>query len=426
LNLKNLIEELWPICRSITGNGLRKSLSIISELVPLEIKEYSTGKVCYDWKIPQEWNVRDAWVKSPDGTKLIDFKKNNLHLVNYSMPIKRKVGKEELLSHLNTLETQPDAIPYKTSYYNRDWGFCMPHSWFTKFTDDEYEVYIDSTLKDGSLSIGEGFVKGKSKKEFVFTTYLCHPSMANNELSGPAVQTALYNRVLKKKNLKYSYRFVYAPETIGDLVFLSQNDSHLKNSMIGGSVLTMLGNNNRLILEESSDPKGLFDRATRNVLKFRWHKQADIKPKTPHGRAAQRQYCSPGLKLPLSAISRGFGGSFPEYHTSLDNQDSLSEEMLSESLQILEQIIDTIEINDRFINSCPFGEPFMSRYNLGTKFGGDRINTNDLLMKCLLHSGDGEQDVLSIAERMGRSALDFAEPIKTLLQTGLLKTKGKY
>lgn len=421
MNLKSLIEELWPICRSITGDGLRKSLSIISELVPLKIKEYPTGQVCYDWKIPQEWNIRDAWVKSPDGTKLIDFKKNNLHLVNYSMPIKRKVGKEELLSHLNTLETQPDAIPYKTSYYNRDWGFCMPHSWLTKFTDDEYEVYIDSTLKDGSLSIGEGFVKGKSKKEFVFTTYLCHPSMANNELSGPAVQTALYDRIQKKKNLKYNYRFVYAPETIGDLAYISHNELRLLNNMTGGCVLNMLGNKSPLVLEESTEPQGLFDRAAHNVLKHEYKESSKIYPKTPHGRAAQRQYCSPGLKLPLSALSRGFGGTFKEYHTSLDDVESLDFQLLNETVDILEKIVDVIELNKKYETTKPYGEPFMSKYNLGSKIAGSKIKPNQLYMKSLLHMGDGETDFIKVSNQLNISANELNDAIKKLVTTELIR-----
>ena len=275
------------------------------------------------WIIPEEWNVKKAWVKNLEGKKLIDFENNNLHLVSYSIPFEEGLVKRNY-SHLHTDPNRPNAIPYKTSYYNREWGFCMPHEWMNHFVDDEYDVLIDTTLENGSMSIGEGLISGQSKEEIIFTTYLCHPSMANNELSGPVVQTALYQKMLSKKTPRYTYRFLYAPETIGDIVFISQNESHLRKNMIGGTVLNMMGNNDDLVLEESPHSNGIFDRAARNVLSNRFNGQSKIKPKTPHGRAAQRQYCSPGLKLPLSAISRAFGGSFDEYHTSLDTPDSLS------------------------------------------------------------------------------------------------------
>ena len=294
-----VVGRLWPLCRSITGNGLRQSLTILGELVPLEIKEYATGQECYDWIIPEEWNVKKAWVKNLEGKKLIDFENNNLHLVNYSIPFEGRTSKEELFSHLHTDPNRPNAIPYKTSYYNREWGFCMPHEWINHFVDDEYDVLIDTTLENGSMSIGEGLISGESKEEIIFTTYLCHPSMANNELSGPLVQTALYQKILSKKNLRYSYRFLYAPETIGDIVFISQNESHLRKNMIGGTVLNMMGNNDDLVLEESPHPNGIFDRAARNVLRYRYNGQSKIKPKTPHGRAAQRQFCSLGLSYPF-------------------------------------------------------------------------------------------------------------------------------
>lgn len=414
-----IFDELWPICRSITGDGLRQSLKILQRVVPIETREYETGLRCFDWEVPLEWNICEAWIKSRDGRVLVDFADNNLHVLNYSLPKKGVVSKDELFKHIHSRPDLPDAIPYRTCYYAPDWGFCVEHARLSEFQDDTYEILIDSTLKPGALTIGEIRHQGESNAEIVFTTYLCHPSMANNELSGPLVQTELFKRLQRRSRTRYSYRFVYAPETIGDIVFLSQNSIALKENMVGGAVLTMLGNDSPMMFEPSGRQDSIFDRAARNVLEHRYP-SSSIGRRNPKGRAAQRQYCSPGLKLPLSVLSRALGGSYPEYHTSLDTKSVIHPDRHRQAVQILDDIIDVIEHNDKFINQRPFGEPFMSKYDLGTRFGSERIQPQKLYYKFLLQMSDGDADMLDIATELNICMLDLLTAAQDLVAAGLL------
>jgi aminopeptidase-like protein len=339
--------------------------------------------------------------------------------LNYSLPKDGIVSKEELFEHLHSRADLPDAIPYRTCYYAPDWGFCVEHARLSEFTDDAYEVYIDATLEPGSLTLGEGRIQGETNDEILFTTYSCHPSMANNELSGPLVQTDLFKRMLRRTHTRFSYRFVYASETIGDLVYLSQNMEALKENMVGGAVLTMLGNDNAMMFEPSARQDSIFDRAARNVLEHRYP-GSSIGRRNPKGRAAQRQYCSPGLKLPLSVLSRALGGSYPEYHTSLDTKSVIRPDRYLQTVQILEDIIDVIEQNDRYLNQRPFGEPFMSKYDLGTPIGGEKIQAHQLYCKCLLHMSDGDADLIDIANKLDVCMLDLLPPVQDLVTAGLL------
>ena len=418
-DFEELFDELWPICRSITGNGLRQSLEILKRVVPIDVREYETGLRCFDWEVPLEWNIREAWIKTNDGRVLVDFADNNLHVLNYSLPKKGIVSKEELFKHLHSRADLPDAIPYRTCYYAPEWGFCVEHARLTEFKDDKYEVFIDSTLKPGAMTIGEMRLQGESNDEIVFTTYLCHPSMANNELSGPLVQTELFKRLQQRLQRRYSYRFVYAPETIGDIVFLSQNIDELKENMVGGAVLNMLGNDSPMMFEPSGKQDSIFDRAARNVLEHRYP-GSSIGSRNPKGRAAQRQYCSPGLKLPLSVLSRALGGSYPEYHTSLDTKSVIHVDRHRQAVGILEDIIDVIEHNEKFINQRPFGEPFMSKYDLSTRIGGERIQPQKLYYKFLLQMSDGDSDLLDIATELNICMLDLLTAAQDLVAAGLL------
>jgi aminopeptidase-like protein len=419
-NFDRIFDDLWPICRSITGNGLRSTLGHINKYVPIEICEYKTGTQCFDWEIPMEWNVKDAWIKDLGGNKLVDFSENNLHLLNYSIPKKGRVSQEILIKHLHTLPDLPQAIPYRTSYYNKEWGFCVAYDQYKTFTDEEYEIFIDTTLDSGHISIGEGLLKGRLEDEILFTTYTCHPSMANNELSGILVQTDIFSRLLKNGNTKYSYRFVYAPETIGDIVYLSHNRDRLSKKMIGGAVLSMLGNDRDIMYEPSSTVDSIFDRASKNVLNYR-HKKSEVRSWNPKGRMAQRQYCSPGLRLPLSVLSRGLGGDYPEYHTSLDTKGVIRKERYEETVEIILDIINLIEINDTYINTKPYGEPFLTKYNLGTKISGRIITSDQYYYKVLLQMSDGSNDLIDIANMIEVCAIDFLPCINDLWNAGLLK-----
>lgn len=415
-----LFAELWPICRSITGPGLRESLRILDRAAPIELREFESGLTCFDWTIPDEWAIRGGWIRSRDGRTIVDFASNNLHVVNYSEPIRRTVSRTELLEHVHTLPDRPDVIPYRTAYYTRDWGFCLEHRRLAELTDEEYEVCIDADLAPGSLTIGEGRLVGEREDEIVFTTYPCHPSMANNELSGPLVQTELYRRLHDRTKRRFSYRFVYAPETIGDIVYLAHEMESLRRNMIGGAVLTMVANDAPMMFEPSGRSASIFDRAARNVLAHRYP-ESSLGAWNPKGRAAQRQYCSPGLRLPLSVLSRAIGGTYPEYHTSLDTREAISRARHDEAVTILMDIVDVIEQNDRYINQRPFGEPFLSKYDLGTRLGGERIAANQLHYKCLLQMADGESDLLEVAETLGICMLDLIPAVDDLVGADLLR-----
>lgn len=421
LKIQKLKEKLFPICRSITGNGLRESLSIINKEVPLNIIEIPTGTKAFDWEVPREWNIKDAYVKGKDGNRIIDFNKSNLHVLGYSIPIREKLSKEKLLEHIYTLPDLPNAIPYLTSYYKERWGFCLEHNRLSELKDEEYEVCIDSELKNGSMSIGEGYIEGKSKKEVLLSTYLCHPSMGNNELSGPIVQTLLYNWLLEnKENLKYSYRFLYLPETIGSITYLSLKGKELKENVIAGYVITCIGDNGKFTYKKSKKGDTLADRAALNILN-NLEEGYNLYEWFPGG-SDERQYCSHEFNLPVGSLMRTMYGKYKEYHTSLDNFEFIPVEKLYESFKTYKKIIMNIEINETFEAVHKNCEPKLDKRGLYPTLGSQKETTESVekIMNLWAFS-DGKNDLIDIANRLKKNAYDFKREKEELLKNNLIK-----
>ncbi|MBI5034926.1 MAG: DUF4910 domain-containing protein [Chloroflexi bacterium] len=358
--VEDLLRRLFPICRSITGEGLRTTLKTISEYVPLKIIEIPTGTQVFDWQIPDEWNIRDAYIKNEAGERIVDFRQSNLHVLNYSTPIHQKMTLEELRPHLHTLPAQPNAIPYLTSYYKRDWGFCLTHHQYLALSPGEYEVCIDGTLAPGSLTLAESILPGEASHQILFSTYCCHPSLANNELSGPIITTLLYQYLAALPKRRFTYHFYYGPETIGALAFLALHGKRLKENLLAGFVVTCCGDRGSFTYKQVRNPNNALDRVVLHVLK---HSGVEFKavPYFPTG-SDERQYSSPGFDLPIGSLMRSTYGQYPEYHTSLDNLDFISIDSLLETLELYVDCVYALEHNLRYENLCPFGEPMLSKY----------------------------------------------------------------
>ncbi|MBL7943706.1 MAG: DUF4910 domain-containing protein, partial [Flavobacteriales bacterium] len=361
--LEKYFDRLWPICRSITGNGLRESFRILNELIPMQLTEVATGTRVLDWNVPKEWNITDAWIETPDGKKIAQFSENNLHVVNYSVAVDSKVDYETLKQHVHTHPPLPDAIPYVTSYYKERWGFCMSQNeWDQLPTEGLYRVYIDSSLKDGSLTYGQCVLPGASNEEILFSTYLCHPSMANNELSGPLALAMLYRHIAAMPHRRYTYRFVVAPETIGIIALLAAEGEHLKKHVKAGYVLTCCGDPGAFTYKMSKHKTSLADRAAAHVLKYH-HPDARIIPFAVGG-SDERQYCSPGYNLPVGSLMRTPYQQYPEYHTSLDNKHFISFGALEETVNTYTDIVRLIEHNQYLRCTVQYGEPNMGSRGL--------------------------------------------------------------
>ena len=425
LKIHLLKTELFPICRSITGDGLRKSLNILSKDVPLNILEIPTGTKAFDWEVPKEWNIRDAYVKDMSGNKIIDFQKSNLHILGYSTPFKGILENDKLKEHLYTIPNIPNAIPYLTSYYKERWGFCLEHEKLKEINDEKYEIYIDSELKDGSMSIGEGFIQGKSKKEILLSTYLCHPSMGNNELSGPIVQTMLYKWLLENKDkLKYSYRFLYLPETIGSITYLSLKGQELKERVIGGYVINCIGDSGNFTYKKSRQGNSLADRAALNVLNS-LNIEYDLYDWFPTG-SDERQYCSPAFDLPIGSLMRSMYGKYKEYHTSLDNFDFIPVEKLYESFETYKKILLSIETNERIDSLHKECEPKLDKRGLYPSLGSQKeTETSVKKIMYLWAFADGKTDIIDIANKLNCGAYELVDEKETLIENKLLKIVGE-
>ncbi|WP_371372063.1 DUF4910 domain-containing protein [Sporomusa aerivorans] len=392
-----LIKALYPICRSITGNGVRESLKIIQQIIPINIFEVPSGTKVFDWTVPKEWNIRDAFIMNEAGIKVIDFQKSNLHVVGYSTPVDKYVSLEELQAHLYSIEDMPDAIPYVTSYYSERWGFCLTQNKRNQLQDGKYQVVIDSNLMDGSLTYGEIIIAGSLEKEIFLSTYICHPSMANNELSGPAVTTLLVDWLLKEKR-KYTYRIVFIPETIGSLTYLSKNLETMKRNIIAGFNVTCVGDNRAYSFMPSRYGNTLADKVALNIMKHRcpsFNKYSFLQRGSD-----ERQYCSPGADLPVVSIMRSKYGEYPEYHTSLDNMEFITPEALYDSYALLRSCIEAIENNAKYKVAC-IGEPQLGKRglypNLSTKESGYMVRD----MMNFLTYADGTNDLIDISNIIG-------------------------
>ena len=394
-SMYNLANRLFPICRSITGDGFRQSLAILRERHPeIQVFEVPSGTQVFDWTIPNEWNIRGGWIKNLQGETIIDFKDCNLHVLGYSVPIHQRVSREELLQHVYTQPEQPDWIPYVTSYYKERWGFCMSERQKEQLTDDEYEVSIDSTLAPGHLTYGELILPGETEEEILFSTYLCHPSMANNELSGPCLQTALISYVKSLPVRRYTYRFVFVPETIGAITYLSRNLQTLQQHVKAGFVLSCVGDERTYSMVATKYEDTLADKVLRNVLHFHY---PDYRHYPFLKRASdERQYGSAGVDLPVCAFCRSKYHEYPEYHTSADDMSFISPEGLEGSYEVMTKVIQALEHNRYYRMTCPC-EPQLGKRGLYPTISQKGIYDAFRAIQNFTAFADGRNDLIDIS-----------------------------
>jgi aminopeptidase-like protein len=417
--IHSLATRLWGINRSITGDGVRQSLAIIKELIPgLQLHEVPSGTRVFDWTVPREWRVRSAYITTPRGDRICDFQKNNLHLVGYSVPIRARMALAELQPHLYSLPNQPDAIPYITSYYQERWGFCISQKHRDQLEDGVYEIHIDSELFEGSLTYGELLIPGLSTEEVFVSTYLCHPSMANNELSGPTVSTYLAKWLTERPGNRFTYRFVFIPETIGSITYLSLHRDHLKASVIAGFNVTCVGDDRAYSYLPSRRGDSLSDVVAKHVLKYlapdyrayRWR----------HRGSDERQYCAPGIDLPMASMMRTKYGEYDEYHTSLDDLISVvTPEGLDGGYNALQKAIEIIEKN-RYPRMTVLCEPQLGKRGLYPTLSTKSTAAQVRLMMDLITWSDGRKSLLDIAELCEVPMWDLYTLVDSLAKHDLL------
>jgi len=412
-----LIEELYPICRSITGDGFRSSLQIMAKHIPLEVHEVPTGTPVLDWTVPREWNIRDAYIKNSVGEKILDFKNSNLHILNYSVPVNQKMQLEELKEHLFSLPEYEDWIPYRTSYYKENWGFCVTHKLLKSLTDGEYEVVIDSSLENGHLTYGEYLIPGETQDEFLISCHSCHPSLCNDNLSGMGLAVWLARTLSQRKN-RYSYRFLFIPGTIGSITWLACNMERVSR-IRHGLVVACVGDRGKLHYKRSRHGDREIDRAALHVLKHSGQ-EYEVIDFFPYG-YDERQYSSPGFDLPVGCLSRTPHGQFPEYHTSADNLEFIQAACLGDSFEKYLEIIDVIEGNKTYRNTSPYGEPQLGRRGLYGEFGGRKDSSAlEMAMLWTLNMSDGQHSLLDIAEKSGTVFPLIRESADALINNNLL------
>jgi aminopeptidase-like protein len=416
-----LISELYPICRSITGNGLRETLKIIQQHIPLSVHEVPTGTKVFDWTVPKEWNIKDAYIKNSQGEKIVDFANSNLHVVNYSIPVHQKLSLGELKSHLFTLPDYPDWIPYRTSFYKETWGFCLSHNQYLQLQDEEYEVCIDSSLEPGHLTYGEYFIPGESTDEVLISCHTCHPSLCNDNLSGIAIATFIA-KYLSASKLRYSYRFIWIPATIGSITWLAVNEAQVSN-VKHGLVLTCLGDGGKFTYKKSRRGNTEIDRVAAYVLKNSTQ-DYEIIDFFPYG-YDERQYCSPGFNLAVGCLMRSPHDCFPEYHTSADNLNLVQPEYLAESFTQSISILDILDNNRALLNQNPKCEPQLGKRGLyqGYNAAQDK-RLHDMAILWVLNLSDGEHTLLDIVQRSGLTFELINNAANALLKFNLLQEKS--
>lgn len=415
--LFDCITDLFPICRSITGDGVRETLARLARVVPLTTHEVPSGTPVFDWTVPDEWNIRDAYVKNARGERVIDFRRSNLHVVNYSVPFRGRMSLEELRPHLFTLPEQPDRVPYRTSYYQRNWGFCLSQNQLDALAEGEYEVCIDSSLQPGCLTYGELTIPGGSTEEVLVSAHICHPSLANDNLSG-AVIAAHAARRLQSLSLRLSYRFLFIPATIGSIAWLSANEARVPGIRYG-LVLACLGDPGPLTYKRSRRSDAKIDQAAIHVL--RQLGEHEVLEFSPYG-YDERQFCSPGFDLPVGRLSRTPHGRFPEYHTSADNLAFIQPAQLAKSLSACLEIFEVIERDRTCLNRKPNCEPQLSKYGLYDPIGGVAESPEfRMAILWVLNLSDGRHSLLDIAERSGLRFRQIALAADALSEHGLLE-----
>jgi aminopeptidase-like protein len=423
-----LVAELFPICRSITGPGVRETLAILGRHLPLELHEVPSGTQVFDWQIPKEWRIRDAFIRDASGRRVVDFRESNLHIVNYSVPVRTMLSLAKLKPHLHTLPDHPDWVPYRTSYYHEQWGFCLSHRRLLELERDygddyEFEVCVDASLQPGSLTYGEAYLPGATAQEMLFSCHVCHPSLANDNLSGIAVATYLARHVARLPR-RYSYRFLFVPATIGAIAWLSRNEDKLAN-IRHGLVLTLLGDPGRFTYKRSERGDAEIDRAAAHVLSRSGHDHT-ITDFEPYG-YDERQYNAPGIGLNVGCLMRSPHGGYPEYHTSADNLDLVRPESLAESLEACTEVVELLEQNRVYVNQCPKGEPQLGKRGLYRAVGGDldRAGT-ELAVLWVLNQSDGRHSLLDIAERANLPFATVRRAADVLVEHGLLTEVENY
>lgn len=425
LNLQDLgqemyqfISDVYPICRSITGNGFRETLQHIKRLIPLTVHEVPTGTAVFDWTVPKEWNIRDAYIKNAQGERVVDFQQSNLHVVSYSVPVKARMSLDALRKHLFTLPDYPDWIPYRTSYYQENWGFCLSHNQLLALSDGEYEVCIDSSLTEGHLTYGEYYLEGETTEEVLLSCHACHPSLCNDNLSGVALVTFLAHH-LRALARRYSYRFLFIPGTIGSITWLAFNETQV-SKIKHGLVVVCVGDSSHFTYKKSRQGNAEIDQAVAHVLKNSGKKH-EIIDFFPYG-YDERQYCSPGFNLPVGCLMRARHGCFPEYHTSADNLDFVRPEYLAESLATYLSVLQVLEHNKRYLNLNPKCEPQLGKRGLYWAIGGQKDHKGaELAMLWVLNLSDGQHTLLDIAERAGLAFEVVHETADILVKHHLLR-----
>ena len=415
--MHNFMAELYPICRSITGEGVRETLRAIRKRIPLEVHEVSSGTKVFDWTVPQEWNVSDAYIMNRVGKRVVDFKAHNLHLMSYSSPIRRKMPLADLRPHLFTLPDYPEWIPYRTSYYKENWGFCLRHEDFERLPDDEYEVVIESTLQAGSLTYGEVYLPGEISDEILISCHVCHPSLCNDNLSGITVAVKLAETMATRPR-RYSYRFLFIPGTIGSITWLARNErmiSRIKH----GLVVTGVGDAGDLTYKRSRRGDAEIDHAMKHVLEHSGEKYA-IVDFSPYG-YDERQYCSPGFNLPVGCLMRTPHGEYSEYHTSADNLDFVKPTSLARSYELCHAVCSVLECNRIYLNTNPKCEPQLGRRGLyRTVAGQQEKKIPEMVILWVLNLSDGQHSLLDIAMRAEVPFDEVQRAADSLVKGGLL------
>jgi aminopeptidase-like protein len=420
LEMHRLITELYPICRSITGNGVRETLRILKKHIAIEVHNVPTDTQVFDWTVPREWNITDAYVKNSRDERVIDFQVSNLHVVNYSVPVKKRMSLAELRPHLFTLPDHPDWIPYRTSYYNENWGFCLSHKQLMELKDQEYEVCIDSSLEPGFLTYGEYFLTGETSDEVLISCHVCHPSLANDNLSGIALALFLAKHLSEVKR-RYSYRFLFIPGTIGSIAWLSQHEpetSRVKH----GLVLASVGAGDKFTYKKSRRGDTEIDRAALSVLRHSGSSY-DILDFSPYG-YDERQFCSPGFNLPVGCLMRTPNGCFSQYHTSADNLSFVQPTVLAESFELAFAILSLLENNGTYLNQNPKCEPQLGKRGLYRTLGGVEGGFDELALLWALNLSDGTHSLLDIAERSGCAFNTIKRAVDLLAEQHLLCASG--
>lgn len=414
--MHDLLTELFPICRSLTGDGFRASLARLAEIVPITLTEVPTGTRVFDWTVPREWNIRDAWIADPSGKRLVDFRNSNLHVVHYSVPFRGRLSLAELRPHLHSLPDQPDLIPYRTSYYAESWGFCLPHRQLESLPDGQYDVCIDSTLAPGSLTYGECVLPGATQDEVLISAHSCHPSLANDNLSGMVVAAHLARRLADARR-RHTFRFLFIPGTIGSITWLATHKAEAQR-IKHGLVLACLGDPGQSTYKRSRRGDAIVDRAATHVLAHAGpHSVIDFEP---YG-YDERQYCSPGFDLAVGCLTRTRNGQFPEYHTSADDPSFVRPEQLQDSLEKTARIVEILEGNQSYVNLNPYGEPQLGRRGLYEQTRGGDLPGFQMALLWVLNQSDGRHSLLDIAERAGMPFSVIRRAASTLESASLLR-----